>query len=71
MEKCQVLPKLGTSASETFQMIKQVCSKEVLACSAVFKFHRHCTQGRNNLECDEHTSWPRKVELNSRYIPKQ
>jgi hypothetical protein len=45
-EKRQVLQKLGTSASETFQMIKQTYSEEALGCSAVFKWHKRFAQGR-------------------------
>jgi hypothetical protein len=53
--------KLGKSASEMFQMIKQVYSKEALGCCAVFKWHRHFAQGRDSLEDDEYTGWPRMI----------
>jgi hypothetical protein len=38
-ENVQVLSKIGKSASETFQMIKQAYSEHGLDCSAVFMWH--------------------------------
>jgi hypothetical protein len=61
MGKLQVLPNISKSASEIFQMIKQVYDKKALDHSAVFKWHKHCAQGRDSLENDEHTGWPRTV----------
>jgi hypothetical protein len=62
MGKHQVLQKkLGKSASETFQMIKQAYSEEALGRSAVFKWRKHFAQGRNNMEDDEHMGRPRMV----------
>jgi hypothetical protein len=40
--------KLGRSASETFQMIKQAYTEEALGCSAVFKWHKCFAQGRDS-----------------------
>jgi hypothetical protein len=48
--------KLGKSASETFQMIKQADGKEALGRSAVFKWHKRSAKGRESLEDDERTS---------------
>jgi hypothetical protein len=45
----------------TFQMIKQEYSKNALGHSAVFTWHKHYAQGRESLENDEHTGWPRTV----------
>jgi hypothetical protein len=42
-------------------MIKQAYGKEALGHSAVFKWHKLFAQGRESLEDDEHTSWPRMV----------
>jgi hypothetical protein len=42
-------------------MIKQEYGKEALGRSAVFKWHKRLAQGRDSLEDDEHTSWPRIV----------
>jgi hypothetical protein len=36
-ENVKFCQKLGKSASETFQMIKQACGKEALGRSALFK----------------------------------
>jgi hypothetical protein len=60
-EDVKFCQKLGKSASETFQMIKQVYSEEALGCSAVFKWHKRFAQGIDSLEDDEHTSLPRTV----------
>jgi hypothetical protein len=40
--------KLGKSANETFQMIKQAYGKEALGRSAVFKWHKRFAQGRDS-----------------------
>jgi hypothetical protein len=53
--------KLGKFAIETFQMIKQAYNEEALGRSAVFKWHERFAQGRESLEDDEHTGWPRTV----------
>jgi transposase-like protein len=58
--------KLGKSTGQTFQMIKQVCGKEALGCSAVFKWHRRFAQGRGSWEDHEHTGWPRTVRTEFR-----
>jgi hypothetical protein len=60
-ENVKFCQKLGRSASETFQMIKQAYSKEALGRSVVFKWHRCFAQGRDSLEDDEHTVRPRMV----------
>jgi hypothetical protein len=60
-EKVKFCQKLGKSASKTFQMIKQVYSKEAFGCSTVFKWHKRFAQGRDSMEDDEHTSQPRTV----------
>jgi hypothetical protein len=57
---------VGKSASETFHTIKQACGKEALGCSAVFKWHKHFAQGRDSLQDDDHTSWPRMVRTELR-----
>jgi hypothetical protein len=41
-------------------MINQAYSKEVLGRSGV-KWHKRFAQGRDTLEDDEHTGWPRRV----------
>jgi hypothetical protein len=53
--------KLGKSASETFQMIKQAYGEEALGYGAVFKWHKHFAQRRDSLENDEHTGQARMV----------
>jgi hypothetical protein len=53
--------KLGISASKPFQMIKQAYGEEALGRSAVFKWHKRFAQGRDSLEYDERTGWPRTV----------
>jgi hypothetical protein len=53
--------KLGKSASKMFQMIKQAYCDEALGHSAVFKWHKCFSYGRDNLEDDEHTGRPRTV----------
>jgi hypothetical protein len=55
---CQILDK---SASEMFQMLKQVYGEEALDRSSVFQWHKRFTQGRDTLDDDEHTSRPRTV----------
>jgi hypothetical protein len=60
-ESVKFCQELGNSASETFQMIKQVYGEETLGHSAVFKWHKHFAQGRDSLEDVEHTGWPRTV----------
>jgi hypothetical protein len=61
-ENVKFCQKLGRSASETFQMIRQVYGEEALDCSAVFKWHKRFAQGRNSSEDNyEHTSQPRTV----------
>lgn len=57
-ENVSFCQKLGKSARETFQMIKQAYSKEALGHSAVFKWHKRFAQGRDSLEDDEHTGRP-------------
>jgi hypothetical protein len=42
-------------------MIKQAYSKEALHGSVLFKWHKRFAHGRDSLEDDEHTSWPRTV----------
>jgi hypothetical protein len=42
-------------------MIKQAYSKEALGCGAGFKRHKRFAQGRDSLEDDKHTGWPRTV----------
>jgi hypothetical protein len=42
-------------------MMKQAYSEEALGRSAVFKWHKCFAQGRDSLEDDEHTGWPRTV----------
>jgi hypothetical protein len=54
--------KLGKSASEAFQMIRQAYGEEALGHSAVFKWHKRYAQGRDSLEDEEHTSRPRAVK---------
>lgn len=44
--KVKFCQKLGKSASETFQMIKQVYGEKALGRSAVFKLHKCFAQGR-------------------------
>jgi hypothetical protein len=58
-ENVKFCQKLGKSASETFQMIKQTYSEE--ASGAVSKWHKHFAQGRDSLEDDEHTDRPKTV----------
>jgi hypothetical protein len=53
--------KLGKSATEMFQMIKEAYSEEALCRSAVFKWHKCFAQGRDSLEDDEHTGRPRTI----------
>jgi hypothetical protein len=60
-ENVKFCQKLGTSASETFQVIKQVCGKEALGHSAVFKWHKRFSQRRGRLEYDQRTGQPRTV----------
>lgn len=64
-ENVSFCQKLGKSARETFQMIKQAYSKEALGHSAVFKWHKRFAQGRDSLEDDEHTGrpWTIRTEL--------
>jgi hypothetical protein len=59
-ENVKFCQKLGKSASEKFQMIKQVYGKEALGHS-VFKWQKRFAQGRDSLEDDEHTGRPRTV----------
>jgi hypothetical protein len=61
MENVKICQKLGKSASETFQMIKQAYGEEALGRSAVFKWHKYFVQGRDLLEDDEHTGRPKTV----------
>jgi hypothetical protein len=58
IEFCETL---GKSASETFEMTKQVYGKEALVRGAVFKWHKRFAQGRDSLEDDEHAGRPRRV----------
>jgi hypothetical protein len=44
-ENIKFCQKLGKSASEMFQMIKQVYGEEALGCSTVFKWHKHLHRG--------------------------
>jgi hypothetical protein len=63
-ENVRVLPKIRQSASERFQMIKEVYGEEALGHSAVFKWYKRFAHGRDSLEDDEHTEhtdWPRTV----------
>jgi hypothetical protein len=60
-ENVKYCQKLGKSASETFQMIKQRYGEEALGRSAVFKWHKRFAQERDSLEDDEHTSRPGTV----------
>jgi hypothetical protein len=53
--------KLGKSTSKMFQMIRQAYGDEALGRSALFKWHKHFAQGRESLEDDEHTGWPRTL----------
>jgi hypothetical protein len=60
-EQCENIKfciKSGTPANETFQMIKQVYSKE--DCVAVFCLTRF-VQGKDSFEDDEHTGQPQTV----------
>jgi hypothetical protein len=60
-ENVNFCQKLGETASETFQMIKQEHNGEALSCNAAFKWDRCFAQGRDSLEDDELTSQPRMV----------
>jgi hypothetical protein len=53
--------KFCKSTSKTFRMIKQAYGEKTLGHSAVFKWPKHFAQGRDSLEDDEHTSWPRMI----------
>jgi hypothetical protein len=66
LENVKFCQKLGKSASKTFQMIKQVYSREALGHRIVFKWCKRFAQGRESLEDDEHTSWPRTVRTELR-----
>jgi hypothetical protein len=59
-ENVKFFKKLGKSASETYQMIKQVYGEEALAV-VLFKWHKRFAQGRDSLEEDVHTSRPRTI----------
>jgi hypothetical protein len=60
-ENIKFCQKLGKCANKTFQMIKQVYSKEALGRNAVFKWHKRFAQGRDSLEDNEQTGWPKMV----------
>jgi hypothetical protein len=68
MGKRQLCQKVGKSASETFQMIKQAYGEEALGRSAVFKGHKRFAQGRDSLEDGEHTHRPRTVRTELKII---
>jgi hypothetical protein len=59
--KIKFCQKLGKSASKMFQMIEQVYGEEALGRSAVLKWYKRFAQGRDSLEDDGHTGWPRTV----------
>jgi hypothetical protein len=52
-ENVKFCQKLGKSASETFQIIKQAYGEETLGRSAVFKWHKRSAQDGDSLEDDE------------------
>jgi hypothetical protein len=58
-ENIKFCQKLGKSASETFQMIKQAYGEEALGRNVVFKWHKRFEEGKDSLEDDEHTGRPR------------
>jgi hypothetical protein len=65
-ESVKFCQKLGKSAGETFQMMKQAYSEEALGHIVVFKWYRPFAQGRDNLEDDEHTGRARTVRTELR-----
>jgi hypothetical protein len=60
-ESVKFCQKLGKSASEMFQMIKQAYGEEALGRNVVFKWHECFAQGRGSLEDDEYTGRLRRV----------
>jgi hypothetical protein len=60
-ENIKFCQKLGKSANNSFQMIKQAYGEEALGHSAVFKWHKRIAQGRDSLEGDKHSSQQRTV----------
>lgn len=53
--------KLGKSATETLQLIRQVYGEDALGRSAVFKWHQRFSQGRDSLEDDQRMGRPPTV----------
>jgi transposase len=66
-ENVKSYQNLGKSASETFQMIKRAYDEEALGRSAVFKWHKRFSQGRDSLKDDEHTGRPRTVRTELKF----
>jgi hypothetical protein len=65
-ENFKFCQKLGKSASETFQMIKQVYGEETFCHSAVFKWHKRFAQGETDLKMMSIPVGQELSEMNSR-----
>jgi hypothetical protein len=60
-ENIKFCQKSGKFASKMLQMTNQAYSEKALGHSAVFKWHKRFTQGRDSLKDDELTGQPRMV----------